>query len=278
MDSTARVETDIATGSAFVVDDNLLVTNAHVIEGATQVQVVFTDGPASCRIEREDASIDLATLSCHTGSHPSVRLAEELPEIGSEVTVLGFPGASLEPIATRGIVSAPDVDGFIRTDAALNPGNSGGPLFDADGHVLGVATSRDELEDAAGYAIPATIVRSFIGRTHGTPSDNAQGGAADGDQSPPAAPTGSSGGGNIGTLVAVVLVVLAGAGIAYLIRAQRGGSAGPAGVSAVAPTPEVALRAPAVPTERDVAVQLGAPDDEPDVWLLGESRPTHEQH
>lgn len=276
VDSTARVETDIGTGTAFVVDDDLLVTNAHVIEGASRVQVLFADGPVSCRIERADASLDLAILACETGSHPAVRLAEGLPEIGSEVTALGFPGGSLEPVATRGIVSAPDVDGFIRTDAALNPGNSGGPLFDADGQVLGVATSRDELEDAAGYAIPARTVRSFVDLQDGSPGDTAPDESSGGDRSSPTAPTGADDGGSTGTLVAVALVVLAGVGVTYLIRAQRTGSAGAAVVPAEPPAPDIALRSPAAQTDPDLSVELVAPDHA-DVRLRGESRPTNEQ-
>ena len=168
VDSVARVETEFATGSGFVVDDGLIVTNAHVISGASIVEVVFTDGRVSCSVVSQDVIVDLATLSCDTGAHRALTISDHLPEIGSDVLAYGFPGGTTSLVATRGIVSAPDIDGYIRTDAALNPGNSGGPLFDRDGAVIGVATWRDEAEDAAGYAIPGTRVRQFLGIAEST--------------------------------------------------------------------------------------------------------------
>lgn len=283
--STARVRTEVATGTAFVVADDLLVTNAHVVDGANQVQVTFDDGGiAGCDIASSDTTLDLATLACETGDHPALDLSGALPEIGSEITVLGYPGDSPDLIATRGIVSAPDVGGFIRTDAALNPGNSGGPLLDGDGLVVGVATARDTQEESAGFAVPATTVREFIGESPGDTTGPTTRAADDTEgrssSAPDSAAPGSSGSGN-GTTTAVLvgLVVVALAGTAYLVRSQRGDRPTAVGADPFAgPPPAVSLRPPGAPPPTTAApVRIVAPEPEPDVRLHGDARPTDQR-
>lgn len=279
--STARVQTNVATGTAFVVAGDLLVTNAHVIDGANQVEVTFDDGgTVGCDVASSDTALDLATLACETGDHPSLELAGALPEIGSEITVLGYPGGSTDLIATRGIVSAPDVGGFIRTDAALNPGNSGGPLLDAEGLVVGVATARDTQEEGAGFAVPATTVRSFV---DDSPTD-ATGPAAEptdgSDAGAPSAPEPSGNGDRTATVALAGLIALAVAGAVYLVHAQRATRASTAGAGGFAGAqPAVSLRPPgAEPPAADAPVRLVTPaEPEPDVRLQGQARPTDQR-
>lgn len=163
--SVARVETELATGSAFVVGDGLLVTNNHVVQGASSVTVSFADATVGCQVSAQDALADLAALACDTDDHPALPLAGSLPQIGSDVTVFGYPGGSLDLIATSGIVSAPDVDGLIRTDAALNPGNSGGPLLDSAGRLIGINTAIYSPSGASagiGFAVPVDTVMRVV--------------------------------------------------------------------------------------------------------------------
>ena len=279
--SVARVETELATGSAFVVGDGLLVTNNHVVQGASSVTVSFADATVGCQVSAQDALADLAALACDTDDHPALPLAGSLPEIGSDVTVFGYPGGSLDLIATSGIVSAPDVDGLIRTDAALNPGNSGGPLLDDDGAVVGVATLRDEAEDSAGYAIPATTVRSFVDRIGGGATSPPASAEAPGP-SPAPGPAGDEDGGGVPVgLVALGVVVLAAAGVAYLVRQARTAAPGPEGpgLATAAPfEPVVTLRTPGSPPVSSASPVMHPPspppaEPEPDVRLRGDSRP-----
>lgn len=283
-DSVGRVETEFNTGTAFVIDDDLVVTNDHVVEGASRVRVTFSDGAVDCLIASQDYLGDLATLACETGDHPPLTLNDELPPIGADVTVLGYPGGSLDLIATRGIVSAPNVGGLIRTDAALNPGNSGGPLLDDDGGVVGIATLRDEREEGAGFAIPATTVRNFVG----LPSQ----GRADIPLEPPTTSTSASPptsapepvlapaseGDRGNTMVALVLIggaVLLLAGAVVLFRAQRGPATHPFAHGATEPEARVLLRGATSPTVRGATATTTRPSDPAlDVRLLGESRPT----
>src|SRR5918999_543796 len=139
------------TGSGFVVTaDGLIVTNQHVVDGATQVAVkIGTDGEQlPAEIVGVDASHDLALLDVDAEDLPTLELGDsDAVEVGDDTYAIGNP-YGLDHTLTTGVVSALDRDlqapngatisGAIQTDAALNPGNSGGPLLDGDGNVIGV--------------------------------------------------------------------------------------------------------------------------------------------
>jgi putative serine protease PepD len=167
------------TGSGFVVSsDGLIVTNQHVIDGATQVAVkIGTDGeqlPAD--IVGVDASQDLALLKVDASGLPTLELGDsDAVEVGDDTYAIGNP-YGLDHTLTTGVVSALDRDlqapngatisGAIQTDAALNPGNSGGPLIDRDGDVIGVnaqiAASGGGGNVGIGFAIPSNTVAQFV--------------------------------------------------------------------------------------------------------------------
>jgi serine protease Do len=136
-----------AQGSGFLISpDGLLLTNAHVVDGATEVTVKLSDHREfKAKVLGSDRSSDIAVLKIDAHGLPVVRLGNsDKLGVGDYVLAIGEP-FGLEETATAGIVSAKGRslpgDGyvpFIQTDAAVNPGNSGGPLFDADGSVVGI--------------------------------------------------------------------------------------------------------------------------------------------
>jgi serine protease Do len=136
-----------AQGSGFLVSaDGLVLTNAHVVDGAKEVTVKLADHREfKAKVLGADRSSDIAVLKIDGHDFPSVRLGDsDQLGVGDYVLAIGEP-FGLEETATAGIVSAKGRslpgDGyvpFIQTDAAVNPGNSGGPLFDSTGAVVGI--------------------------------------------------------------------------------------------------------------------------------------------
>ena len=134
-------------GSGFVVSpDGLILTNAHVVRDAKEVTVKLSDRREfSARVLGSDPATDVAVLKIDAKGLPTVRLGDaQRVEVGDPVLAIGAP-YGLEQTATQGIVSAKgrSLPGdsavpFIQTDAAVNPGNSGGPLFDGTGSVVGI--------------------------------------------------------------------------------------------------------------------------------------------
>jgi serine protease Do len=136
-----------AQGSGFIVSaDGLVLTNAHVVDGAKEVTVKLADHREyKAKVLGADRSSDIAVLKIDAHDLPTVRLGDsDQLSVGDYVLAIGEP-FGLEETATAGIFSAKGRslpgDGyvpFIQTDAAVNPGNSGGPLFDASGAVVGI--------------------------------------------------------------------------------------------------------------------------------------------
>ena len=136
-----------AQGSGFLISaDGLVLTNAHVVDGAKEVTVKLSDHREyKAKVLGADKTSDIAVLKIDAHNLPSVTLGNsDKLGVGDYVLAIGEP-FGLEETATAGIVSAKarslPGDGyvpFIQTDAAVNPGNSGGPLFDAGGAVVGI--------------------------------------------------------------------------------------------------------------------------------------------
>jgi S1-C subfamily serine protease len=155
------------TGSGFILSaDGRLLTNAHVIEGATRVKVTLKDGQIyDGRVVGIDRVTDVAVVKIEAKDLPTVALgnAENLSP-GEWAIAIGNP-LGLDNTVTVGIISAlgrssadvgvPDKRvKFIQTDAAINPGNSGGPLLNAQGEVVGVNTAIRADAQGLGFAIP----------------------------------------------------------------------------------------------------------------------------
>ncbi len=139
-----------ALGSGFVIsEDGYIVTNNHVIDGADEIMIEFFDGkelPAT--LVGRDKNVDIALLKVEAGGAlPFVDFGDsDVARVGDWVMAMGNPLGQGFSVST-GIISARNrelsgaYDDFIQTDAAINRGNSGGPLFDMDGDVIGVNTA-----------------------------------------------------------------------------------------------------------------------------------------
>ncbi len=156
-------------GSGFIVSgDGLILTNAHVVNGADEITVRLTDRREfSARLVGADPQTDVAVLRIDAEGLPTVRLGDPSKvRVGEPVLAIGSP-YGFENTVTSGIVSAksrslPDDTfvPFIQTDVAVNPGNSGGPLFDARGEVIGINSqiySRTGGFQGLSFAIPIDV-------------------------------------------------------------------------------------------------------------------------
>ena len=163
-------------GSGFILDTNGdIVTNRHVVQGATKVTVTFNDGKEyAAKVVGKDAQTDVAVVRLEKppGGLTAARLGDsDKLEVGEWVVAVGSP-LGLEQTVTAGIVSGKGrpgrhvqmsgkrVRGYIQTDAKINPGNSGGPLVNLDGEVVGVNTLiQVGAGGSYGFAIPVNEVR-----------------------------------------------------------------------------------------------------------------------
>jgi putative serine protease PepD len=168
-----------AQGTGFIYDTKGdIVTNDHVISGSSSVNVKLSDGSSyKATVVGSDPSTDLAVLHIDAPSSKLVPLAladSSKVSIGDGVVAIGNP-FGLDGSVTTGIVSAlnreivaPDdtpIEGAIQTDAAINHGNSGGPLLDLQGKVIGITSqiqSDSGGNDGVGFAVPANTVSSIV--------------------------------------------------------------------------------------------------------------------
>jgi len=175
MPSPGNAQPAHALGSGFVLDsDGYIITNNHVVEHASEVKVRLQDEREfAAKVIGADAQSDVALLKIDaSGALPHVTLGDsDKIRVGDAVIAVGNP-FGLGGTVTSGIVSAigrdinagPYVD-FIQTDAAINHGNSGGPLFDMSGNVIGVNSaiySPNGGSVGVGFAIPANIVSNVV--------------------------------------------------------------------------------------------------------------------
>lgn len=165
-----------AQGSGFLISaDGIVLTNAHVVDGAKEVTVKLSDHREfKAKVLGADRSSDIAVLKIDAHDLPTVQIGDsDKLGVGDYVLAIGEP-FGLEETATAGIVSAKarslPGDGyvpFIQTDAAVNPGNSGGPLFDANGAVVGINAqiySNSGGYQGVSFAIPINLAVQIEGQ------------------------------------------------------------------------------------------------------------------
>jgi serine protease Do len=163
-------------GSGVIVDDRngYIVTNNHVVEGATQVQLILADGRIlQTAWIRTDPATDLALVKVDAADLIAAPLGDSSDaQVGQWVLAFGAP-EGLQKTVTAGIISATgrytgDVDtyqSFLQTDAAINPGNSGGPLVNMRGEVIGInaaIVSPTGAYAGIGFAIPSDMVKNVL--------------------------------------------------------------------------------------------------------------------
>ena len=174
------------SGSGIIVAQSdtelILVTNHHVVDGASKLTVTFIDGStAEAQIKGSDADMDLAVIAVPIGDVNSSTLQEiAVATLGnSDTLTVGEPAIAIGnslgygQSVTTGVISALNrsiqlsdgTDGtFIQTDAAINPGNSGGALLNANGEVIGINTIKvaTDVVEGMGYAIPISDAQDVI--------------------------------------------------------------------------------------------------------------------
>jgi S1-C subfamily serine protease len=175
-------------GSGFVIDrDGYIITNAHVVDGGDTAQVSFADNESfTAKVVGRDQSTDVALLKVNAPAaalHPIELGSSSALKVGDQVVAIGNP-FGLDRSASTGIVSAlgrtieaPNgftITGAVQTDAAINHGNSGGPLLNMQGQVVGItaqiAQSGVDANVGVGFAVPIDTVKTILGdlKAHGS--------------------------------------------------------------------------------------------------------------
>ncbi|GGA26834.1 Do family serine endopeptidase [Neptunicoccus cionae] len=162
-------------GSGFIISaDGDIVTNHHVVADADEVKVKMADGRSfTATVVGSDPLTDIALLRIKAdvelpvvkfGSSEDIRVGDEAIAVGNPFGLGGTVTTGIISAKSRDIRSGP-FDNYIQTDAAINRGNSGGPLFNADGEVIGVNTaifSPDGGSVGIGFAVPADMVKTIV--------------------------------------------------------------------------------------------------------------------
>jgi S1-C subfamily serine protease len=176
-----RQEENVSTGSGFVIDrEGHILTNAHVVQAATDVKVKFSDASTvTARVVGTDVDTDLAVLKVDADGldlRPLSLGDSDSVEVGDPTVAIGNP-FGLERTLTTGVVSALQreiraangfaIDDVIQTDAAINPGNSGGPLLDALGRVIGINSQIATAQGSGGnvgigFAVPSNTAKRVV--------------------------------------------------------------------------------------------------------------------
>jgi len=157
-------------GSGVVLDpDGFILTNNHVVDGATRVSIRLHDGRTfPARIVGTDPATDIAVLHIEATGLRAARFASsEDARVGQWVVAIGSP-FGLDYTVTTGVLSAKgrgglganEIEDYLQTAASINPGNSGGPLVDLDGRVLGINTMIIGRGTGIGFAVPSDLVQN----------------------------------------------------------------------------------------------------------------------
>lgn len=162
-------------GSGFIISqDGYILTNEHVIEGATDIQVVVNgyDKSFPAKVVGKDFDLDLAILKIESDKNlPTLTLGDsDQAKVGNWVVAIGNP-LGLDHTVTVGVISAKErpvtvedrqYKNLLQTDASINPGNSGGPLLNLQGEVIGINTAVSSTAQGIGFAIPSSTVQEVL--------------------------------------------------------------------------------------------------------------------
>ncbi|TSC72730.1 MAG: protease do [Parcubacteria group bacterium Gr01-1014_38] len=171
---TQRVLMPGAGSGVLLTPDGFILTNHHVVEGARDMKVQLTDGRAlSAQTVGVDPTTDLAVVRVSANGLPFAELGDsDVLQVGQLVIAIGNP-FGFQSSVSAGVVSAlgralrgPSgrlIENMIQTDASLNPGNSGGPLVDTQGRVVGINAAINSMAQGIGLAIPATTANWVVG-------------------------------------------------------------------------------------------------------------------
>ncbi len=167
--AVVTIRTDIAQGTGFIINSNgYLITNAHVIEQGNTIQALLSDQTKKeAKLIGYSTEYDVAVLKI-TGAHPFLKLGDSNQvQTGEKVIAIGNP-IGLQFSASEGIISGlhRKVSGspgtYLQTDAALNPGNSGGPLIDKAGEVIGINNFKIAGTENVGFALESNDIKYVV--------------------------------------------------------------------------------------------------------------------
>ena len=167
--AVVSIQAGRSRGTGFYIRPDYVLTNVHVVEGQSSVQVLAGDSKRTARVMATSPGADLAVLQVynHDPQQPTLTLGSASGlRVGQEVIAVGSALGVLSNTVTRGIVSAVRRAGdvtLIQTDAAINPGNSGGPLVDRSGQVIGVNTLKiGRVAESIGFAVAIDHAQTLL--------------------------------------------------------------------------------------------------------------------
>ena len=167
--SVVTIRTNVAQGTGFIINnDGYIITNAHVLSGAREVKAITYDKQIlNAKLIGYSTDLDVALLKV-SGSFNKLELADSNDvQTGEKVIAIGNP-LGLQFSVSEGIVSAVhraginELEAYIQTDAALNPGNSGGPLINKKGEVIGINNFKVSGGESLGFALESNYLRDVV--------------------------------------------------------------------------------------------------------------------
>ena len=167
--SVVTIRTDVSQGTGFIINkDGYIITNAHVLaEGRLVNAITYEQETISAKFIGYDSNLDVALLKI-PGTYDALELENsDTVQTGEEVIAIGNP-FGLQFSASKGIVSGVHREGpnglpaYIQTDAALNPGNSGGPLINKQGKVIGINNFKVGSSESLGFALESNYIKTAV--------------------------------------------------------------------------------------------------------------------
>jgi len=167
--SVVTIRTDVGQGTGFLIsEEGYIVTNAHVLSGGNSVQAInYEQKIISAELVGYDEDLDIALLKIR-GSYSKLKLADSNDiQVGEKVIAIGNP-LGLQFSVSEGIISGVHrqgpigIEAYIQTDAALNPGNSGGPLINTKGKVIGINNFKISGTEGMGFALESNYIEDVV--------------------------------------------------------------------------------------------------------------------
>ena len=167
--AVVTIRTDVGQGTGFIItEDGYLVTNAHVLSGGREVEAInYEQDIIGAEFIGYESNLDIALLKIE-GNYDKLTLDNSnMVQVGEKVIAIGNP-LGLQFSVSEGIVSAihrtglGDLEAYIQTDAALNPGNSGGPLINKEGKVIGINNFKVGTGENLGFALESNYIKEAV--------------------------------------------------------------------------------------------------------------------
>ena len=174
VNSTVTILTDDGQGSGFFVAPNIIATNYHVVEGATNASCILNNSDIEYKIDGYvgvDKSVDLILLKVSTLNKPAIKFAVTTASIGQKIYVIGSP-QGLPATISDGIISGMrDFEGIklLQMTASISPGSSGGPVLNSNGELIGISVSQLTEGQNLNFAIPKSYLQILLDFKKNTP-------------------------------------------------------------------------------------------------------------